>query len=189
MVEVRRTRMDPSTAARTHRRRNRRPPHPPLRTHPARTHPPGPPMMKPCIDCGTPTNDTRCPTHTNEHDRAKDRGRARHHNEYGRAKHRGEGARVRATATRCHICGQGPKPNDPWQADHLIPLANNRGGGGPLLPAHRSCNIARSNKLRAGKPDPSPYAITNHRRGTPQPSNTTDRNNSNTPHTPHPTAT
>jgi len=146
-------------------------------------------MMKPCIDCGTPTNGTRCPTHTKEHDRAKDRGRVRTHNEYGRAKHRGEGAHVRATATRCHICGQGPKRNDPWQADHLIPLANNRGGGGPLLPAHRSCNIARANKLRAGKPDPSPYAISNSRRGVRHHPNP-HANNNNTPNpTPHPTTT
>jgi hypothetical protein len=49
---------------------------------------------------------------------------------------------VRATATVCWICKQGPIPNDPFQADHVI----DGNPSSPLLPAHRSCNIKRSNQ-------------------------------------------
>jgi hypothetical protein len=39
----------------------------------------------------------------------------------------------------CWLCGDGPRSNDPWAADHVYPgdLAS------PLAPAHRSCNGAR----------------------------------------------
>jgi len=49
---------------------------------------------------------------------------------------------IRDTATHCHICGEGARINDPWEADHLVP-------GDPssqLAPAHRTCNRIRSNK-------------------------------------------
>lgn len=71
---------------------------------------------------------------------------------------------MRATAKACWICGDGKRDNDPWQADHVIPVQNG-GGEGPLLAAHRSCNIARANQLRAGKPDHALERLTNHRGG------------------------
>lgn len=49
---------------------------------------------------------------------------------------------VRENATICHICGKGPDPLDPWQADHIIPADPTS----PLAAAHRSCNAARGNK-------------------------------------------
>ena len=59
---------------------------------------------------------------------------------------------MRATATRCHICGDGYRAWDPWQADHLIQGTEAGGGGdGPLAAAHRSCNIRRSNQGRKGR--------------------------------------
>jgi hypothetical protein len=41
------------------------------------------------------------------------------------------------------LCGGGARPNDPWQADHVIP----GDADSPLAPAHRSCNAARGNKV------------------------------------------
>ena len=62
---------------------------------------------------------------------------------------------VRETATRCWICGEGARPDDPWQADHVLPAAD-YGGVGPLAPAHRSCNIRRGILRRANNPtDPA----------------------------------
>lgn len=49
---------------------------------------------------------------------------------------------VRLNALFCHLCGEGAKWNDPWQADHIIPSDPNS----PLAPAHRSCNARRGNK-------------------------------------------
>ena len=52
---------------------------------------------------------------------------------------------VRDNATYCHICKEGSRLGDPWEADHLYP-------GTPvtsitqLAPAHRSCNASRGNK-------------------------------------------
>jgi 5-methylcytosine-specific restriction endonuclease McrA len=58
-------------------------------------------------------------------------------------------AQVRAGAIICHLCGEGPRPNDPWVADHLLP----RMFGGSddisnLAPAHQLCNGRRGASLR-----------------------------------------
>lgn len=51
---------------------------------------------------------------------------------------------LRAKAKKCWICGKGSRSDDPWNADHVV------GGAvdGALRAAHRSCNIARSNRAR-----------------------------------------
>ena len=53
--------------------------------------------------------------------------------------HRAEAELVRRDATRCHLCGEGPRYDDPWQADHLVA----GDPASPKLPAHRSCNARR----------------------------------------------
>lgn len=65
---------------------------------------------------------------------------------YG-GQYRKQAAVIRATALRCWLCGEGPRPDDPWQADHVIPIAEG-GAAGPLAPAHRSCNVSRANRKR-----------------------------------------
>jgi hypothetical protein len=146
----------PTTARRPLRstRQAQHPAHPKSRQH---SNSYGDAMLKPCLDCGTPADSTRCHRCGDTFNRARNRqATLRRQTNGGRiyqtGAYRTASAYVRANATRCHLCGNGPRDNDPWQADHLIPVA---GGGelGPLLPAHRSCNIARSNRLRAGKPD------------------------------------
>lgn len=59
-------------------------------------------------------------------------------------------AKVRAAATRCHLCGLPFSSDDPAVADHVIP----RGLGGSdnltnLKAAHRSCNGTKGQQLGA----------------------------------------
>ena len=117
-------------------------------------------LKKPCLDCGQPADGNRCPEHQLANTRKREQARAGTRNRsYDRGDYRRRAALVRAGASRCYLCGEGSKPDDPWQADHLIPIQKNGGGEGPLLAAHRSCNISRANKIRAGKPDPAANAL------------------------------
>jgi hypothetical protein len=152
MGQIRHTPPRPRQTVRLDNRRSSRPAHAPLRPHPTRTRPPGPPMMKPCLDCGTPSEHERC----NPCQTIFNRGRygkqtAQRKAKGGRPQYGGGWAAysraIRAAATICWICNEGPKPNDPWQADHLMP-AQHGGGAGPARAAHRSCNIARGNRTR-----------------------------------------
>ena len=106
-------------------------------------------MKKPCLDCGRPTDGSRCQEHQRNFERGKTRARYLEHKfKYG-GEYRRRAAAVRATATRCHICGQGFRADDPWQADHIVQGQEGGGGAdGPLAPAHRSCNIRRANQAR-----------------------------------------
>ena len=142
------------TTLRHHHLRRSRPAHAPLRTHPTRTRPPRPPMKQPCLNCGTPGTRNRCERcHTTHRQTINARQHAQRKANGGRPQYAGNwqatSRAIRATATRCWLCGEGPRPNDPWQADHTIPAAHG-GHHSPAAPAHRSCNIARSNKLRGG---------------------------------------
>jgi hypothetical protein len=165
--QVRRTPVRPSETVRLDHRRSRRPAHAPLRTHPARSRPPGPPMMKPCLDCGTPSDGNRCPKCHGAHTLARNTKQTGDRKmNGGRPQYAGGWAAyskaIRQTATTCHLCGQGPKPDDPWQADHLIPAAEG-GGAGPARAAHRSCNIRRANRSRN---QPATTPPTRHPEGT-----------------------
>jgi len=88
------------------------------------------PIQRPCINCvNLTTRTTRCQTCQPLHDALYDA-------EYKRIAHI-----IRTTATHCHICGQGARPDDPFTADHIRP----RDKTSPLAPAHRSCNTRKSN--------------------------------------------
>lgn len=100
-------------------------------------------IRKPCIVCGTLTNgNSRCETHRLEQDNQRYRRRGPRPHYAGDYKTRA--AQIRANATECWICGQGPIPGDPWTADHIQP-------GDPdseLRAAHLRCNSRRGD---AGK--------------------------------------
>jgi len=146
-------RMAPSESLRTHLRRSSRPPTHQIRTHATRNRPSRlPAMMQPCLDCGRPSDGARCPHHQRGYDATRYRKQTGDRkSKGGRPQYAGGWAKVsalvRATATTCWLCGQGPRRDDPWQADHVLPAATHAGTG-PIKPAHRSCNVARSNRER-----------------------------------------
>ena len=103
------------------------------------------PIRRPCLGCRqlTPTGN-RCPTCQTKHQALIDAHRAHKRNHY-KGDYAARAKAVREAATHCWLCGQGPRPDDPWQADHIYPGQPDS----PLAPAHRSCNIRRSNLTRS----------------------------------------
>jgi hypothetical protein len=103
---------------------------------------------KPCITCGELTPNQYCPPHQAAINQARENNPARLAKKrelYGNGYARRAKA-IRVGATTCHLCGQGAKLNDPFEADHLIPGDPTS----PLAPAHRSCNQSRGNKPLPG---------------------------------------
>lgn len=100
---------------------------------------------KPCTDCGKLTKQTRCEQCQKQYEQRREGDPTRRERKarlYG-PNYRRLAPQVKANATLCHICQQGSKPDDPWEADHLYPEL---GDQSPLAPAHRSCNQKRGNK-------------------------------------------
>ena len=61
-------------------------------------------------------------------------------------------AKVRAAATRCHLCGGPFTADDPPVADHVVPRGVGGGDGiENLAPAHRSCNARKPSADYRGK--------------------------------------
>jgi 5-methylcytosine-specific restriction endonuclease McrA len=101
---------------------------------------------KPCLDCGTLSLGNRCPTHQAVIDNQTNIRRAAIKATTGQysGSYKRRAKEVRDTAIICWLCGQGARPNDPWQADHVNPAEH--GDTAQLLPAHKSCNSSRGNK-------------------------------------------
>ena len=109
-------------------------------------------MLTSCLDCGTPSPATRCAKCDETFRRGRYRKQTEERKKRGGRPGYGGGYRraassVRALASRCWICGDGPRPDDPFQADHVTPLVADPYSTF-LLPAHRSCNVGRSNRER-----------------------------------------
>jgi hypothetical protein len=102
-------------------------------------------FKRPCLDCGVlTTNKSRCDLHQKRVDDVLEARRAQRKKETGQylGDYKARAKAVRDSAIICHLCGEGARRNDPWQADHLIPADPNS----PLAPAHASCNRQRGNK-------------------------------------------
>jgi len=101
---------------------------------------------KPCRICGTLSPEPLCEPHRAQAKAIHEARRAQRKAQTGQ--YSGDYARrakaVRDSAVICHICGEGRKQNDPFEADHYIPAE--QGSQATLLPAHSSCNKRRSNK-------------------------------------------
>jgi hypothetical protein len=61
--------------------------------------------------------------------------------------HRRRAKREMATSPEvCWRCGGGPRPDDPWEAGHVVPVS--LGGGPEVRREHRSCNRRHGGELR-----------------------------------------
>lgn len=104
-----------------------------------------PRFARACLGCKQLTsNGSYCTNCSKAFERVRDANPTRRQKKatlYG-GTYRKQAKQVRQTATTCHLCGEGARLNDPWEADHLTP-------GDPhsaLAAAHRSCNQKRGNK-------------------------------------------
>jgi hypothetical protein len=100
---------------------------------------------RPCIECGKLTDSgNRCMFHKGIYDQMLDLKRRERKAKSGQysGTYKARAKEVRDTAIACHLCGEGFRLHDPWQADHIIP----GDPASPLLPAHRSCNASRGKK-------------------------------------------
>ena len=82
---------------------------------------------KPCLDCGQLSRNNRCENCQTIHNKKRNEREAsggyratRKAALYG-STYRKEAKLIRETATTCHLCGEGARVNDPFQADHIIP--------------------------------------------------------------------
>lgn len=100
-------------------------------------------FRSPCLVCGSLTRGSnRCELHKKPpRDRSARELKKKLTGQYS-GDYRKRAKAVRESAVICHICGNGYSPNDPWQADHLIPGDPDS----PLAAAHRSCNASRGNR-------------------------------------------
>jgi len=96
-------------------------------------------ILRACIECGQLSAHTRCRRCASSREQRRYRNRPHYHGDYKR-----RAAEVRANAQVCWLCKQGPNPDDPWTADHLIPGDPDS----PLMAAHRSCNSRRGAQHR-----------------------------------------
>jgi hypothetical protein len=104
-------------------------------------------MLRPCLDCGTLSEASRCPGHATARQRAKDaqRPERRSHAEQERkraliAEH------VTLYGWRCPGApdlDHPPHPSDDLTADHLVPVHQGGAEGGPLRVLCRSKNSGR----------------------------------------------
>jgi hypothetical protein len=99
-----------------------------------------PGIPRPCLGCGKLIYEkNRCPECRGLLQQKIDQARGPRPHYGGTYKRRAK--QIRETAKQCWICGEGPRSNDPFQADHYYPGDKDS----PLLAAHRSCNIRRGN--------------------------------------------
>lgn len=103
-------------------------------------------FRQPCVECGELSrNGSRCEKHQRKIDGERDAVRNARKKLTGQysGDYQKRAREVREAAERCWLCGEGPRRNDPWQADHVVP----GDPYSPLLPAHRSCNASRGNRV------------------------------------------
>jgi len=99
---------------------------------------------RPCITCGVLTpGQSYCAEHKPVRPR-RDTGQRKDKKKFLYGKHYKKISKgVRGGALICHLCGGGPRLEDPFEADHINPEL---GFMSELKAAHRSCNRKRGNK-------------------------------------------
>jgi hypothetical protein len=109
-------------------------------------------MKRACLDCGRPTEGSRCQPCRGLREAARDAGRGtREQRGYGpehAALRRKWAARIAANqSVPCARCGQPIVSGQLWQLDH-----DDHDRSQYLGPSHQSCNITAANRRRAENP-------------------------------------
>jgi 5-methylcytosine-specific restriction endonuclease McrA len=94
-------------------------------------------MGRPCLDCGTITRATRCPSCARHHDRQRQARR-------GDLYRKGWPQRARAQVEAYPVCATCGSTTD-LTADHVVPGWDES----PLQTLCRACNAARANRGRS----------------------------------------
>ena len=91
---------------------------------------------RPCLTCGTPTTNTRCPNCTRLADRQRQQAKSNRYGPEHQALRRAWKPHVETGLINCTRCGTLIAPNDTWALDHrpdgsypAHTLCNNRAGG------------------------------------------------------------
>jgi 5-methylcytosine-specific restriction endonuclease McrA len=95
---------------------------------------------RPCLDCGTLTPNTRCPTHTRTRDQARGSRQARG---YDRAYEQARDAAIR-NATHCATCGDLFTTENPATGGHVRAIRNGGSTSDGIKPECRRCNYGWS---------------------------------------------
>ena len=104
-------------------------------------------VARPCLDCGEPTPNPRCPTHTAAKERTRPSRRAK-----GRYDSRHIELRARTLREQpwCSHCKAPDTPDNPLQADHIVP---HQWGGKNVRSNYqtlcRRCNAAKRDRMVA----------------------------------------
>lgn len=95
-----------------------------------------------CSDCGKPAPASRCSACAMSYNAKRNAARPQYKNGWS-----SKAKKARAKQDWCNECGGYETPDDPFQADHIIPVA--KGGTDAednLAPAHRSCNARKRDR-------------------------------------------
>ena len=94
--------------------------------------------LRPCLECGTPTNQTRCPTHTTTHRAQQNQGRPTSTTRgYGTQHQQARKQLATTLPTHCwYGCGTILTPNSNWVAAHITDGDPNS----PRVVSCRTCN-------------------------------------------------
>lgn len=103
--------------------------------------------LKPCLDCGKLSQDTRCPVHTAQVNRARDQRRGTRQQRGLNAEYDRNRATLLANVTVCAVCGRPGSPDDPLTAGHVTDRRNGGGNGLDNLRAeHASFNYSQGKR-------------------------------------------
>lgn len=96
-------------------------------------------LPRPCLDCGKLVQRSRCDKCAAAASTRWANGRDPEKRKHYTGDYKRKAKAVREAPGPCWLCGEGDRPDDPWQADHVIAGRKES----PLAKAHRSCNASR----------------------------------------------
>jgi hypothetical protein len=93
--------------------------------------------MRPCLTCGTPTPNTRCPNCEHTKQRQRNAARGDRYGAQHRATRKAWAPHIATGTILCARCHRPIHPNHPWHLDHL-----DHG----TAPSHAHCNVVEGGR-------------------------------------------